>query len=140
MYCPAVYQRKDIDSGRFFHEDGGYILSQTVGQKNDCSTWNKELVLSTEVNEKDGNVGGGDTRDARGLGNGRRTIAHQFLTALDGERLNGVEIEVGWNLDILQAIILFRLLLLPLNIASIFKGNLDRLNDLIGECSTWNNL
>ena len=59
-----------------------------------------EQTSSTKVDEKDGDVGGGDAGDAGGLGDSRWPIAHQFLAAFDGKGLYFVEVEVGGNLDV----------------------------------------
>ena len=81
--------------------------------------------LAAEVDEEDGDVGGGDARDAGGLGDGGGAIALEFLAAFDGETLDFVEIKVSRNLDILQAIVLFGLLLFALDIARVLDANLD---------------
>ena len=96
--------------------------------------------LTAKVDEKDGDVGGGDAGDAGGLGDSRWPIAHQFLATFDGKGLNFVEVEVGGNLDVFQAVVLFGLLFFALDVAGIFDSDLDGFYDVGRKCSMWNNL
>ncbi len=108
-----------------------------VEQKPEACSANYKLT--PEIDKKDGNVSRGDAGNTGGLGDGGGAIALQFLAAFDGQRLNFVKIEVSGNLDILQTIILFGLLFLTFDIAFIFDGNLNGLDNLRRKCSTWNN-
>ena len=90
----------------------------------------KMLSLSAEINQENGDIGGGDTGDAGGLGDGGWAIALEFLATLDRERLHLVKVEIRRNLDILQAIVLLGLLLFTVDIAGVLDGNLDGLHNL----------
>ena len=74
------------------------------------------------------------------MGDSGGAIALQFLSALDRETLDLVEVKVFGNLDILEAIVLFRLLLFALNIALVLNSDFNGLYNLLRECSMWNNL
>ena len=100
----------------------------------------EQSLLSSEINQQNSNISRGDARDSGGLSDGRRLIALEFLTAFDGETLDFIEVKVRRNLDIFQAVVLFSLLFLTLNIALVFNGDRDGLDDFRGKCSTWNNL
>ena len=108
-----------------------------VEQKPETSSGKHQLA--PKIDEKDGNISRGDARNAGGLGDGGGAIALQFLATFNGERLNFIKIEVGGNFDIFQAIVLFGLLFLAFDIAFIFDGNLNGLDNIRRKCSTWNN-
>ncbi len=95
--------------------------------------------LPAEIDQEDRDVCGGDTRDAGGLGDGSGAVAHQFLTTFDRERLDLIEVKVGGDFDIFKPIVLLGLLAFALDIARILDPNLDRFDDVRGECSMWNN-
>ena len=65
--------------------------------------------LTTEINQQNGNIGGGDPGDSGSLSNGLGLVSFQFLATLNGQTLNLVKIKVGRNPDILQARILLSL-------------------------------
>ena len=96
--------------------------------------------LSTEVDQEDGDVSGGDAGDTGGLGDGGGAVAHQFLATFDGEGLDFIEVEVSGNLYILQTVVFFSLLFFALNIALEFDSNLYGFHNFWRKCSMWNNL
>ncbi len=57
--------------------------------------------LTSEIDEEDSDVSGGDAGDAGGLSDGFRLVALEFLTTFDGKRLDFIEVEIRGNLDIL---------------------------------------
>ncbi len=65
--------------------------------------------LTTEINQQNGNIGGGDPGDSGSLSNGLGLVSFQFLATLNGQTLNLVKIKVGRNPDVLQARILLGL-------------------------------
>ena len=95
--------------------------------------------LAAEVDQEDGDVGRGDAGDVGGLGDGGGLVALEFLAAFDGEALDAVEIEVGGNLDVFEAFVLFCLKALPLDVAGVFDCDFHSLHYFARKCSTWNN-
>ena len=84
--------------------------------------------LSSEVNQEDGDVGGGDAGDEGGLGDAGGAVALELLAALDGEGLDAVEVEICRNLDILEAGVLFCLKAFALDVAGVFDCDFYGLN------------
>ena len=51
--------------------------------------------LSSEVNEQNGDIRGGDPRDSGSLSNGLRLIFFQLLTAFYGQSLQMIKVKIS---------------------------------------------
>ena len=61
----------------------------------------RRQILSAEIDQKDRDIGGGDSGDAGGLGDGSGTVAFEFLTTFNREAVDFVKVKIRRNLDIL---------------------------------------
>lgn len=78
-------------------------------------------VLPAEIDQKDGDVGGGDAGDTGGLTDGARNVTLEFLAAFDGKAGDFVEIETFRYAQILETTHLLHELLFPLNVSFVLK-------------------
>ena len=72
----------------------------------------------------------GDTGDAGGLPDGRRTYAPELLTSLGAKRLDTAVVDALWDEDVLKAFKLRCLLSLSLDVATILDEDLSALDEL----------
>ena len=103
----------------------------------------QKINLSTaEIYQQDGDVRWRNSRNTGGLGDGFRSVALEFLTAFDGQTGHAIEVKIIRNNQILQLMKLVRHAFFAVDIATIFKRNLNGLDYFFirNFCSTWNNL